>query len=459
MAAALASALVLRLWMLSKLFEVNGDALIYGGIARNLLEHGSYALTVQGVAYPTLIRLPGFPLLVAACFRLFGMENYASVCWVAIAMELAGCLLLFLAARRMVAERWRGVASHGALWFAALCPFTASYTAAPLAEAPTLFAIAAAVFAAVVFADRPGWRAGLGLTAAMVFAALLRPDGVLVGVALLPAVFFGLRRLPLRVAIRMATVCLLLALTPFAIWTARNWRTFEVFEPLAPRLAIDPDEQAPMGWEAWIKSWCLDFVSTYQVYWNVPDSPLEMAQLPARAFDSPAQYAETAAIFDDYNNASGMKITPELDQRFGRLAAERARSHPWRTRLWLPLGRVADMWVRPRVENLPIDLDWWNYSHHNAETRFAWFYVGLNALYLVLGLVGLCFRPRLGLSIGLYFVLRSLLLMTVEAPEARYTLECFPMLCLLAGVALAGATQKSRELAGRFCRSERVEQV
>jgi hypothetical protein len=33
--------------------------------------------------------------------------------------------------------------------------------------------------------------------------------------------------------------------------------------------------------------------------------------------------------------------------------------------------------------------------------------------------------------------LRSALLWTVQAPEARYTLECFPMLFVLGGVALA----------------------
>ena len=35
-----------------------------------------------------------------------------------------------------------------------------------------------------------------------------------------------------------------------------------------------------------------------------------------------------------------------------------------------------------------------------------------------------------------YLVLRSALLTTIEAPEARYTLECFPMLFALGGVAL-----------------------
>ena len=34
-------------------------------------------------------------------------------------------------------------------------------------------------------------------------------------------------------------------------------------------------------------------------------------------------------------------------------------------------------------------------------------------------------------------ILRSLLLATIEAPEPRYTLECFPLLIAFAAVALA----------------------
>ena len=63
---------LLRVWMLKHFFEVNGDSLIYGGIAKNLLLHGRYALTVgTGETYPTLIRLPGYPLFLAGCFEVF----------------------------------------------------------------------------------------------------------------------------------------------------------------------------------------------------------------------------------------------------------------------------------------------------------------------------------------------------------------------------------------------------
>jgi Dolichyl-phosphate-mannose-protein mannosyltransferase len=432
---------LLRLWMLKRFFEVTGDGLIYGGIAKNLLLSGRYALTVgTGETYPTLIRLPGYPLFLAVCFKLFGMENYAAAVRVQILLELAGCLLLADFARRVAPARLSRGAAYSTLWLAALCPFTAVYAANPLTEGPTLFVIALAMWCAAKFQERPGWRPALGFTFAVTYAALLRPDGALVAVAFAPALLVSLLRLkePVKVrggVVRMAVVCALLAVAPFAVWTWRNWNTFHVFEPLAPRYATDPGESTQAGWVSWVKTWCLDFVSTYQVYWNVPGDTLDVSKLPARAFDSPEQYAETAALADDYNK-NGQSLTPDIDARFAKLAAERYQEHPVRSYVLLPVGRVVDMWLRPRVENLPIDLDWWVYKHHFAETRFSWAYAGLNAFYVLLGIAGLCLRPRMWPWMLAYMMLRSALLLTVEAPEARYTLECFPMLFALGGIAL-----------------------
>jgi hypothetical protein len=172
---------------------------------------------------------------------------------------------------------------------------------------------------------------------------------------------------------------------------------------------------------------------------------LDLSKLPSRAFDSPGEYEETAALAAAYND-NGQDLSPEIDAGFARLAAERVRAHPLRYYLWLPLGRMLDMWLRPRVENLNIDLDWWVYSHHYAETRFSWAYAGLNAAYLLLALAGLCFRPRYWFWMVLYFVLRSALLMTIEAPEARYTLECFPMLFALGGIGIYESYKRFRRL-------------
>lgn len=440
----LAAGLALRTLMLRLLFEANGDTLIYGGIAKSLLFHGRYALSgSNGEIYPTLIRLPGYPLFLALCFRLFGTENYFAAACVQVLLDLVSCMLLADFAGRIVPPAHKSRAFLATLWLAALCPFTASYTAFPLAETPTLFALALALWSMARFREQPGWKYALWFTFAVCYAALLRPDGALAAVAFAPALLAGrLAATRPRVKLmRMASICIALALLPFAAWTWRNWRTFHVFEPLAPRLATDPGEDPDPGWERWVKTWCLDFASTYEIYWNVPDDKLDVSKLPSRAFDTPAQYAETAALAQDYNT-HGYEITRQFDARFGRLAEERIAAHPLRFYLWLPLGRVADMWLRPRVENLPIDLDWWAYAHHHAETRFSWAYAALNALYLLLGLAGLWLRPRFWPPMLAYMLLRSVLLLTVEAPEARYTLECFPMLFVLGGVAVAALADK-----------------
>jgi hypothetical protein len=445
-ALALAAGAALRLWMLKAIPQVSGDTLIYGGLAKNMLLHGQYAITDgSGVLHSTLIRLPGYPLFLAACFRMFGMENYNAVAYTQIALELAGCLLLAGFARQIAPAEVKRGAALATLWLAALCPFTASYAVAPLTETVTLFAIALALWSLGRFQVRPAWGSALLFTFAICFAALLRPDGALVGVALAPALLVGLKRgaVSQKKLARMILVCALLALAPFGVWTARNWRVFHVFEPLAPRYATDPGEEIYPGWQRWMKTWCLDFVSTYEVYWNVPGSPLDLDKLPARAFDTPQQYAETAALKKAYDD-NGQDLSDDLDAGFARLAEERVKANPLRYYVWLPLGRMADMWLRPRVENLNIDLDWWVYAHHNAETRFSWEYAGLNAVYLLLGLVGLCLRPRFWFWMLAYMVLRSLLLMTVEAPEARYTLECFPMVFVLGAVAAAWGWKRLR---------------
>ncbi|HEX7728095.1 MAG TPA: glycosyltransferase family 39 protein, partial [Terracidiphilus sp.] len=353
---ALSAGLALRLWFYSRIFEVSGDSLVYGGIAKNLMQHGRYALTLaSGASFPTLIRLPGYPGFLVACFGVFGMENYAAAAWVQITLGLLTCILLADFARRIVPAGRSAAAAQAALWLAALCPFTAVYEANPLTEGPTLFCIALALWAVVRLLGRPGWRFAIAFTFAVTWAALLRPDGALVGLVLAPALWIGLRRQGAWNARtrRMALACVALALLPFVLWTVRNARVFHVFQPLAPESATDPGDPVYPGWEGWVKTWSLDFATTYTVYWNVPDDELSIDALPERAFDSAEQRARTAALIGEYNG-NGYKLTPELDAGFAALAHERRAAHRMRSYVALPLGRVADMWLRPRVENLPI---------------------------------------------------------------------------------------------------------
>ncbi len=223
---------------------------------------------------------------------------------------------------------------------------------------------------------------------------------------------------------------------PFVPWTARNWHTFHVFEPLAPRYATDPGEPTHPGFQRWTKTVCVDFACTQEVYWNLDADPIDPATLPARAFDTQVEYEATRRLLADYNTHT--TLTDEQDARFAALAARRVQAHPLRYYLLLPAARVADMWLRPRLELLPNDLRWWQYGEHPGETEFGYAWAALNLGYLLLAVRGALRRPPLLGAMLVFVALRSLLLATIEAPEQRYTLECLAVVFVLAGVGLGG---------------------
>jgi Dolichyl-phosphate-mannose-protein mannosyltransferase len=434
---ALAAGAVMRLWFIHAYPEVQGDPLIYGSIAKNWMLHGVYGKTTSGMLLPTLIRLPGYPLFLMACFKLFGMEHYHAVMYAQTVVDLATCLVIAAFAGRI----WSKKAAWWALWLAALCPFTANYAAVPLTETLELFWISIALYALARFlqtseTETPRWSWTLVQALAWSYAALLRPDGALIAVALCPAmVWYGRKRWGTKKVIPYAAVAALLSVLPFIPWTIRNWRTFHVFQPLAPRYATDPGEFTDPGFNRWTKTVCVDLACTWEVYWNVDSDVIDIANLPARAFDSPAQREETHQLLDDYNQTQS--LTPEMDARFAQLATDRISTHPLRYYFTLPLARLADMWLRPRTELLWIELRWWEFQHHEGETVFAWAYAGLNLLYLIAALAGLRRWPSLSGAMVMFILLRCALLATIEAPEPRYTLECFPIVIALASIAFS----------------------
>ena len=438
---ALVAGAALRLWFIHAYPEVQGDPLVYGSIAKNWMLHGVYGSTTSGELRPTLIRLPGYPQFLALCFKLFGMEHYHAVMFLQTVVDLASCILIAAFTRRI----WNRRAAWWALWLAVLCPFTANYAAAPLTETLEIFWISVAFYALSRFLqadeESPQWRWALLQALAWSYAALLRPDGALLAVALCPAMaWYGRKRWGAKRITRYAAVAAVLSVLPFIPWTMRNWRTFHVFQPLAPRYATDPGEPTNPGFNRWTKTVCVDLACTWEVYWNADTDVIDMAKLPSRAFDSPAQYEQTRHLLDDYNKT--ISLAPSLDERFSQLATDRIRRHPLRYYLSLPLARLADMWLRPRTELLWIELRWWDYDHHESETIFAAAYAALNLLYLIGAALGLRRWPPLAGAMVAFIVLRSALLATIEAPEPRYTLECFPILIALAAIAIASGQRE-----------------
>jgi hypothetical protein len=239
-----------------------------------------------------------------------------------------------------------------------------------------------------------------------------------------------------------AVVASLLVALPLSLWAARNWRIFHVVQPLAPHYANDPGEEVPYGFMRWYRTWAIGFPSTVNVYWMYDGSVVKMSDLPARAFDSPEQRAETAAIYAEYNQEQGS--TAPVDAKFARLAEERVAAHPVRYYVLLPVARELGMWFRPRTELLRVPLDWWRVREHVWASCEALGMAAINVAYLALAVVGLIRWRRAGWSgmaalawvMGAFFVLRCALLLTIDNAEMRYTLECYPVVLVLCGVAM-----------------------
>ena len=438
-ALALLAGIALRLFFILIYPMIDGDSVVYGTIAKNLLVHHAYAL---GEPYqPTLIRLPGYPFFLALIFKIFGVGNFDPVRPIQMVIDLASCLLI----AGFVGDHASRRAAHWALWLAVLCPFTANYTADPMTETISIFCVALGLFAGGRFIcgihaqGRLPWGYMALTAAALSCAILFRPDGVLLPAAIIPGIWWYTRHAAPRASWRAALLCLLLVTLPFIPWTIRNYRVFHLFQPLAPRFATDPGESTLPGYVQWTKTWLAEYVSSLDVYWNAGEEPIDIRLLPSRAFDSAEEYRQTGQLISDYNKAC--TITPDLDDRFAALARQRIRSHPFRYYFGLPLARVADMWLRPRTEIISdgIPIRWWEWRQHPGGSLIALSYGLLNAALLALALVGFLRRrvPFVAM-LGAYLVFRCMLLATIENAEPRYTLECFPIVLIAAALAIAG---------------------
>ncbi len=435
------AAFALRLLFYFRFPHVTGDSLIYGDIANNWLNHGIFGLSHAEGPQPTWIRLPGYPAFLAACFVLFGREHYHAVLLVQIVVDVAGCFFIADLARRALSER----AGRFAFLLAALCPFTANYAVAPLTETLSIFFAAVALDSALAAftaleEGRSPWATWTWCGLTVSAGIMLRPDG---GILLVAIGLFLLWRMWRRPAERArlfwaGALVLVISIAPLAPWTLRNWRDFHRFQPLAPRYASDPDEFVPDGFDKRMRTWVVDNVSTEEVYWQVPGEEVDLQNLPSRAFDDAQQREQTHAIFNDYQKTHF--VGPELNARFAELANERIRHHLLRYYVWLPMLRIADVWLRPRTEMLPLDTRWWEYTDDPPACIIATLWGVLNLLFLFAAVMGIVRgpRPRYLALMLLFVLLRSAFLSTMENPEPRYTLECYPVVFVLGAAWISG---------------------
>src|SRR5579862_436039 len=473
------AALALRLFFVFRFPAVVDDSRLYGNIAENWLHHGVYGITNSGQIVPTLSRLPGYPAFLAAIFAVFGVDNFRAVLLIQVLFDLGTCILIADLARRLFDHQifnqqifnrrtFSERSGRAAFALAGLCPFLANYAAAALTETLEIFFTTLALDLAIVglsIPDNAGGESSGGSetsgAAVLVWLAcglstgaciLLRPDGGILLAAILLFLFFVFaapilrsrnetKNLRLRPLILSATSVACFALLPLLPWTLRNLYAFHQFQPLAPRYANDSDEPVMSGFNRWTKTWIAEYTSVQEIYWNVPGENIDFSRLPRRAFDLPEQQRETADLFAEYNESHD--VTPEMDARFAALASQRIHAAPLRYYLWLPALRVADMWLRPRTELLPSDPRWWEFNDEPVWLTVSIVFGIVNLFYVIAGVFGLIsYRYLPGIRLLFVFLLlRSVFLGTLENPEPRYTLECYPVVIIAAAALLMHKTR------------------
>src|SRR5271163_4037665 len=451
-ALAAVSGLALRLYLVLK-FPVTdtGDGPFYIELAWNWLKKGVYGFPVNGQLTPVDMRVPGYPAFLAAVFAFAGNSPRAAMLAQAV-MDLATCFVIALIAARLAPESSRRRVTLAGLWLAALCPFTANYTAVVLTETVVIFLTALALL--VLLQTEVG-----GVQVARAMPLLANPwllAGIVVGLGTLvrpetPLLLFaaGLvlvakwwRPEDWMKLIRAGLLMGFGLLMPLVPWAARNWHTLHDVQFLAPRYSELPGEYTPLGFTAWTNTWMWRFRDVYLTQWKVNEEEIAIDQLPPYAFDSQDEKERMADLLDEYNEA--LTIDPPLDQGFREIARERTARHPLRTYVTVPLLRTLTLWFTPRVELLPSSGHLWPLREEWQDDRPDFLVtLGLsvvNIIYIALALAGAWLarrRPGWALLI-LVCVVRTLFFVKfVETPEPRYVLECFPALIALAAQVFA----------------------
>jgi hypothetical protein len=467
---ALAAGLCLRLFFVLKYPANSGDTVLYEQIAGNWLQHHLYAMNVHDQVMPVDMRMPGYPAFLVLIYALTGRIGAAARLWVMLAqvvIDLVTCLLVAGLASLLVLIANERARPHrafiAALWLAALCPFTANYTAVTLTEVLATFFTTAALLPLCLLVTRAQdrglrlverhWILGsdywyLAACGALLVGVctLFRPEAPLLLLAVwlvLGAILIWQRESLrwLKTTAAMAALCAV----PLVPWTIRNAVTLHEFQPLAPRNSDLPGELVPYGLMSWERTWLYRFRDVYLVPWKLNEEPIDVNQIPARAFDTPGEKERVAMILDQYNDS--LSLAPEEDAAFAQLARERTARQPMRTYLWLPAARVLTLWFTPRIELLPFSgtvfplAQSWEDDRIDQSVTVGLFL--LNIAYMALavwGAVRLWHRAPAAIALLLTFILlRTAFLTTLETPEPRYVLMCYPALLALAAQVFAGS--------------------
>jgi hypothetical protein len=410
-----------------------GDELRYTTPAVNLLAGRGFSSAVSEPYTPSEAAVPGYPLFIAGIYTVFGQQNTT----VRIAqglIDVLTCLLVAFISFNLAPAALRTPAAISALViYGCLSWFTVDWTRYVLTETLALFFTCLAI-AAGITALRMGRRLWAVAGAMCGMALLIRPDSVLLVSAFV--LFLALQIVRRRNAavsdLLVFSLAVVVILTP---WILRNYASLRKFQPLASEYGFARTRYMPDGYLLWIRTWITDetHFEVFQPAFQPGDRTFDPHDLPDSVFDSAEEKEQVFRLIAEYDQEG--QFTSELNDKFRVIADERIKHAPLRFFLYLPLMRIASVWLT-------------GFATHNPFHRFLRMLLVLPIL--IGGTLGLALWARnQPLTQLLVFVVltRTLFLGYHYAPEARYIVEAYPAMiaaCGVSGAALWRTLNRTR---------------
>ncbi|HSP63662.1 MAG TPA: glycosyltransferase family 39 protein, partial [Pyrinomonadaceae bacterium] len=397
-----------------------GDETRYTTAATNMLAGRGFSNDTSPPYGPTEHVVPLYPLFIAMVYVVFG-ENNSAVRIAQGALDLLTCLLVAFIAFNLAPASLRGRAAIVSLTiYGCLSWFTVHWSRYILAETLALFLTTLAIAVAILAVRGSRWL-WLAVGAICGLALLTRADSVLlVSAFLLFLTFRVLQRGPYAF-VSLLLFCLAVPAV-LAPWVIRNYAALGKFQPLASEYGFARGGFMPTGYLWWIRTWMTD--ETYAIAFRpafVPsDRSFNPHELPDSIFDSPGERAQVLQLLEECQQRG--QFTPEMSDRFRTIGNERIKRAPFRFLIWLPIKRVASVWLT-------------GFSTHNRP------HLLLRILFvlpiLIGGVLGFAFFSRnqpLAQLLLLVILTRTIFLAYHYSPEARYIVEAYPAMIAACGV-------------------------
>jgi hypothetical protein len=388
--------------------------------------------------------LPGYPFFVGLIRYLAGTDLYFITVVQSVFVAAAFARLVFALGRLVPASNI--LIAVGLV--SALSPINIPWVRFVLPDA-LVVAATAVLFAELCLSLVDERLKVISVGAALLCACLLRYDAVLLAI---PVAIVGLSLHSFRTAISKGFIVFLIVAIPVGSFMARN-----VYHGLSlvPRPGIIDGSMPPDGYLRWGNTWITNLTQAGGMGYPINKFLYKMIVIDPVAYDNEEEKRQVEALLDKLQSHVGEPMPADIDNAFGRLAAEKWARAPFRHYVVIPLKRMAIYWLNPTASfGWPLELD----SHLTPEQRnlategsildqlrvaaeypFITFGKGSIFLYRILLVAGTCLLMLLPLPTPLkrmrvliwaalaYAIIRTLVLSYQPSVDNRYMISGMSM--------------------------------